>query len=361
MRDGHPATSEHAPPGGPGQGVYLYAVTLAGKPGEIGTPGDSGMPWHSAENGGRAENGMHTESAERAEGVDRAGGAAHAGSAGGGESAERADSAAHTGGAGGEAHAESRERPAGLRGVMGGVVRPVPRGGLVAHVSDVPLDRFGEEPLRRSLEDLDWVEGVARAHHRVVEALAAAGPTAPVRLVTVYTGEDQVRDLLDLRHDDFMEILSHVAGRREWGVKAYLRRDAPPPSPVPRSPAPATAAAPGGDSPGMAYLRRKKESLRGREDLWRAAAERAELLHAELGRIAVASRRHRPQDPQLSGRSESMVLNGAYLVDPAREEEFAAVLDSYRDRFLDIELTGPWAPYSFTSIDLGAGRAGGVR
>ncbi|MGW5264921.1 GvpL/GvpF family gas vesicle protein [Microbispora sp. NPDC004025] len=257
-----------------------------------------------------------------------------------------------------------REPPRDLRGVLDGVVRPVSHGGLVAHVSDVPLDRFGEEPLRRSLEDLDWVEGVARAHHRVVEALAAAGPTAPVRLVTVYTGEEQVRDLLDRRHDDFAAILSRVAGRREWGVKAYLRRQTPQPAPVPPATTTATTTATataGGDSPGMAYLRRKKENLRGREDLWRAAAERAEHLHAELGRFAVASLRHRPQDPQLSGRSEAMVLNGAYLLDPAREEEFAAVLDGFRDRFLDVELTGPWAPYSFTSVDLGAGRAGGPR
>ncbi|MEU8276216.1 GvpL/GvpF family gas vesicle protein [Microbispora bryophytorum] len=294
MNDRHPTVSENHPatgpetvaPGGPGQGVYLYAVTPGGEP------------------------------------------------------------------------------PRDLRGVMDGPVWTVSCGGLVAHVSDVPLDRFGEEPLRRSLEDLEWVEGVARAHHRVVEALAAAGPAAPVRLVTVYTGEEQVRDLLDRRHDDFAEILSHVAGRREWGVKAYLRRDTPPPSPEPAttaSSASASGGASGGESPGLAYLRRKKESLRGREDLWRAAAERAELLHAELGQVAVASRRHRPQDPQLSGRSESMVLNGAYLVDPAREEEFAAVLGGYRDRFLDVELTGPWAPYSFTSIDLGAGRAGGLR
>ncbi|MEV7805278.1 GvpL/GvpF family gas vesicle protein [Microbispora sp. NPDC088329] len=258
------------------------------------------------------------------------------------------------------------EPPRDLRGVLDGAVRPVPYGGLVAHVSDVPLDRFGEEPLRRSLEDLDWVEGVARAHHRVVEALAAAGPTAPVRLVTVYTGDEQVRDLLDRRHDDFAEILSHVAGRREWGVKAYLRRGTPPPSPAPPPPAAPSSAASaasraGGGSPGMAYLRRKKENLRGREDLWRAAAELAEHLHAELGQVAVASYRHRPQDPQLSGRSETMVLNGAYLVDPAREEDFAAVVSGFRDRFLDVELTGPWAPYSFTSIDLGASRAGGVR
>ncbi|MFI7027116.1 GvpL/GvpF family gas vesicle protein [Microbispora rosea] len=320
----HPAVSENHP--GVGQGVYLYAVTPAGENGKAEASGTAGESGTAGASGTAGESGT----------------AGASGTAG--ESGKAGESM------------ESAERPPDLRGVMGGVVRPVPRGGLVAYVSDVPLDRFGEEPLRRSLEDLDWVEGVARAHHRVVEALAASGPTAPVRLVTVYTGEEQVRDLLDLRHDDFTEILSRVAGRREWGVKAYLRRDTPPPSP-----APAATAAGGGDSPGMAYLRRKKESLRGREDLWRAAAERAELLHAELGRIAVASRRHRPQDPQLSGRSESMVLNGAYLVDPAREEEFAAVLDGYRDRFLDVELTGPWAPYSFTSIDLGAGRAGGVR
>ncbi|WP_169951268.1 GvpL/GvpF family gas vesicle protein [Microbispora sp. H11081] len=247
--------------------------------------------------------------------------------------------------------------PRNLRGVMDAEVRPVPRGGLVAHVSDVPLDRFGEEPLRRSLEDLQWVEEVARAHHRVVETLAAAGPTAPVRLVTVYSGEEQVRDLLDRLHDDFAEILSRVAGRREWGVKAYLRRQPATPEPS----ATTTTATTGDENPGMAYLRRKKENLRGREDLWRAAAERAERLHAELARVAVASRRHRPQDPKLSGRSEAMVLNGAYLVDPAREEELAAVLGGFPDRFLDVELTGPWAPYSFTSIDLEASRSGDTR
>lgn len=248
------------------------------------------------------------------------------------------------------------EPPAGLRGVVDGEVRTVVRGPLTAHVSDVPLDRFGEEPLRRLLEDLDWVEGVARAHHRVVEALAASRPTAPVRLVTVYTGDDQVGDLLDRRHDDFAEILSHIAGRREWGVKAYLRREAAHPA----ARAASQAAEPEGDSPGVAYLRRRRESLRGREDLWRTAAEQAERLHAALGEIAVACRRHRPQDPRLSGRSETMVLNGAYLVDPAREEEFAETADAFRDRVLDVERTGPWAPYSFTAIDL-AGEPGGVR
>ncbi|GAA0380671.1 hypothetical protein GCM10009530_34270 [Microbispora corallina] len=242
-----------------------------------------------------------------------------------------------------------------LHGVLGGPVRPIRHAGLVAHVGEVPLDQFGEGPLRRLLEDLDWVEGVARAHHHVVEALAAAGPVAPVRLVTVYTGEDQIRDLLDRRRDDFADLLARVAGRHEWGVKAYVTRAAPPAPPA------VPASGRGSASPGTAYLQRRKASLRSREDVWRAAAERAERLHAALGEIAVAGRRHRPQDPQLSGRSDVMVLNGAYLVDPDRDGEFAAALDAFRGEGMDVELTGPWAPYSFTSLDLGSDRGGGTR
>ena len=215
-------------------------------------------------------------------------------------------------------------------------------------MSTVSLEQFGEEPLRRSLEDLDWVGEMARAHHRVVEAVAETVPTAPVRLATVYRSEDQVRDLLERRHDDFTEVLSHVAGRREWGVKAYVRPRRR------RTRRPAGTGAEGAAEtarPGTAYLKRRQANLRNREQRWRQATARAEHIHAALSAVAVASRLHRPQDPQLSGRDEWMVLNGAYLVDEGRGEEFAAALDALRGQDVDLELTGPWAPYSFIALE----------
>ncbi|GII42473.1 GvpL/GvpF family gas vesicle protein [Planotetraspora phitsanulokensis] len=265
-----------------------------------------------------------------------------------------------------------------VRGVLGEPVRKIGVGDLAAYVSTVPLDQFGEEPLARLLEDLDWVGEVARAHHRVVEAVAEAGPTAPVRLVTVYSGEEQVRELLERRHDDFLAVLSRVAGRREWGVKAYVDPEA-----ASRMAGGGTA---GGDAsarreapagrtgagPGTAYLQRRKANLHNREDLWRHAVAWAERLHAALGEVAVAGRRHRPQDPQLSGRKEWMVLNGAYLVEEDRSAEFAAAVAAFREAAtesgtgagpgMDVELTGPWAPYSFTAVELETeGREGGAR
>ncbi|MEV7969920.1 GvpL/GvpF family gas vesicle protein [Sphaerisporangium sp. NPDC088356] len=248
---------------------------------------------------------------------------------------------------------EDRVDPAaleGLTGVAGAPVHTVAHAGLVAYVGTVPLEEFGEGPLRRSLEDLDWVGETARAHNRVVEAVAEVAPTAPVRLVTVYSGEDQVRDMLDRRRDDFAAVLAQVAGRLEWGVKAYAERAAEPPSePGQQRAAPV--------KPGTDYLRRRKESLRSRDDAWRDAARRAEDIHAALAAVAVASRRHRPQDPQLSGRDDWMLLNGAYLVDEDLSEEFAATLDGLRGPGVEIELTGPWAPYSFTQLEPGGAEA----
>ncbi|MFI6793786.1 GvpL/GvpF family gas vesicle protein [Nonomuraea sp. NPDC050383] len=244
------------------------------------------------------------------------------------------------------------------RGIADGEVRTIGGAGLVAYVSTVPLDQFGEEPLRRSMEDLDWLEETARAHHRVVEAVALRAPVVPVRLVTVYSEDAQVRTLLAERRDDFTRALGRVAGRQEWGVKVYASPgERPGPEGEARG-AEAGGAEAGGretrkeaERPGTAYLKRRQQHMRSREEAWRQAGARAERVHGALSSIAVASRRHRAQDPQLSGREESMVLNGAYLVERDRGEEFARAVEELRGDGGDIQLTGPWAPYSFITLD----------
>lgn len=263
-------------------------------------------------------------------------------------------------------------------GVVGTPVRTIVRAGLVAYVSTVPLEQFGEEPLRRSLEDLDWLAETARAHHRVVDAVAAATTTAPVRLVTVYEDDGQVVDLLERRGDDFQELLAQVTGRREWGVKAYTKPGGgvgvadegqagtgqdEGPGPAGQVKAGQVKAGTGrGEGhacqakaregrPGTAYLHRRRASLRGREHARRQALNRAEHIHRALSEIAAAGRRHRAQDSRLSGRADWMLLNGAYLVDEARDTEFAALADALGGDGVEIRVTGPWAPYSFTVME----------
>ncbi|MFC4911647.1 GvpL/GvpF family gas vesicle protein [Actinomadura gamaensis] len=231
-----------------------------------------------------------------------------------------------------------------VTGVGGAPVRTVvhPDTPLAALVSTVPLDDFGEAALRENLEDLAWLEGTARAHHQVVAHAARQAPTAPVRIATLYRDDERVRDVLARDHERLTELLDRVTGRTEWGVKAYaepepVRQDEPEP------------AAPESGGTGTAYLRRRQAQRRTRQASQDRLAEQARAIHAELADHAVATRQHAAQDPRLSGRAETLILNMAYLVDDEQTEGFHEVARAIDERLpgVTIEVTGPWPPYSF--------------
>jgi len=230
-----------------------------------------------------------------------------------------------------------------LRGVDGETPRTVGRDELTAVVGSVGLERFGADGLRRSLNDLDQLSAIARAHHGVVEAVAATRPTAPTRLATVYEDDDGVREMLAGHRDSLLRALDHVTGRQEWGVKAYVEAGRAP-TPVPAGPAPTT---------GTAYLSQRRNALRAREASQRQVTAGAGALAEQLAPLAVDVHRHRPQDPQLSGDSRAMVLNDAYLVEIDDAETFAHTVTGLADAHpeLSVELTGPWPPYSFAVIE----------
>ncbi|NMH95640.1 GvpL/GvpF family gas vesicle protein [Pseudonocardia bannensis] len=234
------------------------------------------------------------------------------------------------------------ELPA-VEGVAGAPVRAITAGELAAVVSSVDTAEFGEEALRRNLEDLSWLERTARAHHAVVDAVARPGPAAPLRLATVYLSDDNVRSMLDEQQVRFTTALDRVRGRAEWGVKAFGRPQ--PVDPVGEEP---TGPAAG---PGTTYLmRRRTERDRAARSLAQAH-EQAERLHTSLARLAVTSRAYPPQDPRLSGERDEMVLNAAYLVEETRGPAVRELVDTWDAPGLRLELTGPWAPYSFASPD----------
>lgn len=240
------------------------------------------------------------------------------------------------------------EHLAGLTGVADAQVRPLEVDGLVAVVSPVDLAEYGEQALRRNLEDLAWLERVAREHHRVAGALARFGPVVPARLATVHRDESGLRAELAQRSADLVAALDRVDGRSEWGVKAYAVTAAPATDVA--DPGASTMATAGA---GRAYLQRRREQLAASESAERAATGAAEQVHAVLTRHAEAGRLYAPQDRGLSGVAEPMVLNGAYLVRKEAARDFPRLVEALAERHpaVRLELTGPWPPYSFAGVD----------
>lgn len=228
-------------------------------------------------------------------------------------------------------------------GVGGGAARPLSAAGLTAIVGSVAQSEFGEAALRQNLEDLDWLERTARAHHEVIETIAKERPVVPMRLATVYSSDEAAAGMLRERAADLRQTLTRLAGRSEWGVKAHVAR--------PDDGADGQQSEPDDPAlgPGAAYLRRRRAQLAARQDARQEAVASAQAVHTELGRLSASARLYPPQSPEIAGHSGSMVLNAAYLVADDRAEEFGAAVTELaaRHRALQLTLTGPWPAYSF--------------
>ncbi|MGW3497650.1 GvpL/GvpF family gas vesicle protein [Streptomyces sp. NPDC001020] len=236
---------------------------------------------------------------------------------------------------------------ASLTGVAGAPARQLEHHGLVAVVSQVPEGDFAETPLKAHLEDLDWLAATARAHQNVIDALTDVTTPLPLRLATVFRDDSGVRTMIEEREDDFRRALDRLEGRVEWGVKVYVDDRG---TDAVESDRPAGKATSGRD-----YLRQRSTRTMAHEEMWEKAEEFARRLHESLSSHAEESRLHAPQKSALSRAPGRNVLNAAYLVTRSRSEEFVELVDRTGDDTpgIRVELTGPWAAYSFTGLQEG--------
>jgi hypothetical protein len=219
-------------------------------------------------------------------------------------------------------------------------VRLVEEGGLAAVVGAVPLADFGEDALAERLNDRDWLEEHARAHEEVLLRVAGATTVVPFRFGVVYRDLVDVAAMLQERHADLDAALERVRGRVELGVKAWADRA--------RLEA-ALGDSSQADSSGRAYLERRRTERERAQRAGTLLAEIAQDAHERLLGRAVEGVANRPQPRELTGRDETMILNGAYLVaDGGALADVVDVLErEHAPRGVTFELTGPWPPHNF--------------
>ncbi len=231
-------------------------------------------------------------------------------------------------------------------------------GALAAVSSQVPLEEFDEARLREHLGDMAWVEATARAHESVLEAVREQTTVIPMRMCTVYRTEGGIREMLAREAAPLQEALDHLDGKAEWGVKVFTsiagsgagtdgEAEAADDSPS------------GGDSPGVAYMERRRTERERRQRALQMAEEAAALIHERLSAVASDAQVISLQRPEVSGHSGDMILNGVYLVPDDIADAFHAevrALAAELERY-DVELhpTGPWPAYNFVPGTIGAG------
>lgn len=244
------------------------------------------------------------------------------------------------------------ELPAASGHAGGGPLAVLPIGdSLVAVVQEVPSAEFTEQALQRRLSDQDALEACARAHHAAVSAATALGPVVPLPLATLFADRHRARAVLAGSRRRFHRVLDRTEGRTEWAVKVHVRRERRPAAEPPDSEDARTSAGSGAGA-GRAYLSRvrgREQERLSRQDTARAAAAR---VHEAVREVAVGAVHRRPHGPRVTGHDRVQVMNAAYLVEEARQSGLAALVRALGEEFapagVDVELSGPWVPYSFT-------------
>jgi hypothetical protein len=223
----------------------------------------------------------------------------------------------------------------------------VSAGDLALLVSRVHTDelRIDEDDLSES----GRLATLARGHDAVVRAAAGTGPVLPLRFGTVVPDEAAARRLLAEHGESARTHLRRIGNTREWGVKLVRRLEAEP----------AAVGSRPGDRAGVTgteYLTRRRRVLE-RHDAAEAVAEKAADLLQETLRPHVAEVLRRGGAP-----GSSLLLDLAFLVSPDSEADFLAAAGDLRERLasdgLEVEVSGPWPPYSFAALDDGDGDDG---
>lgn len=217
----------------------------------------------------------------------------------------------------------------------------VESGPLAAITSGVSLDEYGEEPLAQNLNDPAWLEANARAHEDVLQTVAASTDVLPFRFGTICRSEDDVRALLDSRRQALTSALARIKGRLEIGAKLWVDR------------ARLVEASASEPQTGRAYLEARRTAQQRKDEADALCLDTARSTFERLLAHAVDGVANRPQPRELTGRTDDMILNAAFLVeagDTALLDEIARLDIELGERGFHLEATGPWPAHNFADV-----------
>jgi hypothetical protein len=234
-----------------------------------------------------------------------------------------------------------------LRGLDGRrAVEAVAEDGLVAFAA--PTDLQVLEGLETELPDAEGrLASLARAHDETLRALHERTAVLPMRLATVLRTRQDVSELLRARGPALTPRLEEVAGADEWTCRVRSAAQPSEPEADERDESDDAHEAGGEPEAGRAYLSRRSQALRGRE-------ERRERLQASLDRLGDRLQAHATATAPLGAGEPGTLFGTAYLVPRDLREAFLEATHAASEELVaeaELRVEGPLPPYHFARGD----------
>lgn len=249
-------------------------------------------------------------------------------------------------------------------------VYPVEKGDICVVVSKIDTDKFQDE-IKKLLSKLTKTPGavpseteeILRGHEDVLDTLMKLTPVVPFKFGTILKDEEAVSKMLREYEEKFKKLLSKFTGKEEWGIKVYtdsqkfknylIKRDQKLKELAYfRAPA-RKQGAPYPLGQGRTYLLGRKIEEKIEEEMTRRLSEIAEIIFRQAERLVFEARRGKTLPRKLTGKEKEMILNCACLLEKERvgsfHKQIKTFIEKYQSQGVDLEISGPWPPYSFVS------------
>ncbi len=223
---------------------------------------------------------------------------------------------------------------------------------VIKYVSE---SEFSDENLKKNVADLQWLEINAREHIRVIGMIMEHHTVIPFNFGTIYHSEDSLKKFIDQYSDSLIEHLIHLEWKEEWAVKIYCdRKTLSHQIDELSEEAAALEKLIMASSPGKAFLLKRKKTDLIENEMDRICKSYGQKYFDEFKEMSVSTRLNNLLPKEFTGREDTMILNTTLLISKERAIEFIStarnIKNNQGDNGFDIEVTGPWPPFSFISI-----------
>ncbi len=229
-------------------------------------------------------------------------------------------------------------------------------GKLHAVARYVSPDDFSEDNLKKNFGDLAWIEVQTRDHIRVINRIMEFGTVVPFKFGTVFKTEESLGKFFDDYRQSLKENLETLKGKEEWALKIYynnsllqaninqncetlkaLQQD------IVES------------KPGRAFILKRKLAELIKDETHKQLSNYGQFFFEQVEKLSSQTRINPLLPKEVTERTEDMILNIACLVDKSQVDlllrKTEVLQEEFRDAGLMPEVAGPWAPFSFITIN----------
>jgi Gas vesicle synthesis protein GvpL/GvpF len=221
---------------------------------------------------------------------------------------------------------------------------------ISAVVSQVPLHEYCGESAESDLQTLTWVGPRALRHAEIIEKVRGYSPVLPSRFGTLFSSVQSLQELLESNSDTIESFLDAVSGKDEWAVKVLTSRTS-----IAEKLFSDRLACQSEDfenmPPGLRYFKERQLRTEVEKEIGVWLRDILTATATDLLRCSADWQQRAIHGTEEEGE-QAQIANWAFLVDREAEEDFRSHISranaENNQRGLFFEVSGPWAPYSFT-------------